>query len=98
MSQLQYARVVESKQKLNNSRCMYSIRKVNQIFTEGRHHFLSSNSVVKLSKDNFLRSICLVNYENLPYLYFASIYQKSLFAFEDTHQQIFFSKFHKNPT
>ena len=42
-------------------------------------------------------AICLVKYENLPYLYFDSRYgKKTLYILEDIHQQILFAKFHEN--
>ena len=41
---------------------------------------------------------CLVNNENLPYIYFNSSYHDLWCEFEDMHQQIFFQKFYENPT
>ena len=40
--------------------------------------------------------ICLVNYEDLPYLELDRRYQNPFYGFEDIYQWILFAKFHKN--
>ena len=42
--------------------------------------------------------VCLVNYENLPFLYFDSDIEKTLDTLEVIHKQIFLAKFQENLT
>ena len=57
--------------------------------TEGLHAYSFKNKLLRSGVP-----VCLVDNENLPYLYFDSRYP--FYGFKNTHQQIFLVKFHEN--